>query len=193
MQPPIERIDVSTEELEGLLEQARPWLSEDGYQKLQAAIRTLGYLTGLLEKQETTLASLRELLCPASTEKTEAVLKQAGIETADKKRKAPKEPAGKSAPASGHGRYGAAAYRGAQKVQVPHEFLKAGDPCPDTECGGKVYAQRDPGVLVRGDRRRSRRRCMSWKSCAVISAARSSPPPLRKARARRNTTSRQPP
>jgi hypothetical protein len=27
--------------------------------------------------------------------------------------------------------------------------LKAGDTCPDAECGGKVYAQRDPGVLVR--------------------------------------------
>jgi len=88
MQPRIERIDVSTEELEGLLEQAGPMLSEDGYQKLRAAIRTLGYVTGLLEKQETTLASLRELLCPASTEKTEAVLKQAGIESGDKKRKA---------------------------------------------------------------------------------------------------------
>ena len=149
MQPRIERIDVSTEELEGLLEQARPMLSEDGYQKLRAAIRTLGYVTGLLEKQETTLASLRELLCHASTEKTEAVLKQAGIETGDKKRKAPKEHAGTSAPSSGHGRNGAAAYRGAQKVQVPHESLKAGDPCPDAECGGKVYAQRDPGVLVR--------------------------------------------
>ena len=27
--------------------------------------------------------------------------------------------------------------------------LKAGDPCPDGQCGGKVYPQRDPGVLVR--------------------------------------------
>jgi transposase len=149
MQPPIERIDVSTEELEGLLEQARPMLSEDGYQKLRAAIRTLGYVTGLLEKQETTLASLRELLCHANTEKTGAVLKQAGIETGDKKRHGPKEHAGTSAPSSGHGRNSAAAYRGAQKVQVPHESLQAGDPCPDAECGGKVYAQRDPGVLVR--------------------------------------------
>ena len=149
MQSRIERIDVSTEELEGLLEQARPMLSEDGYQKLQAAIRTLGYVTGLLEKQETTLASLRELLCPAGTEKTEAVLKQAGIETGDKKRKVSKGHAGRGAPASGHGRNGAAAYRGAQKVQVPHESLKAGDSCPDAECGGKIYAQRDPGVLVR--------------------------------------------
>ena len=55
----------------------------------------------------------------------------------------------RSAPPSGHGRNGAAAYRGARKVQVPHASLKAGDPCPDAECGGKVYAQRDPGVLVR--------------------------------------------
>jgi transposase len=27
--------------------------------------------------------------------------------------------------------------------------LKAGDPCPDGQCGGKVYLQRDPGLLVR--------------------------------------------
>jgi transposase len=27
--------------------------------------------------------------------------------------------------------------------------LKAGDPCPDARCCGKVYPQRDPGVLVR--------------------------------------------
>ena len=63
MQPHIERIDVSTEELEGLLEQARPMLSEDGYQKLRAAIRTLSYVTELLETRETTLERLRRLLC----------------------------------------------------------------------------------------------------------------------------------
>jgi transposase len=32
---------------------------------------------------------------------------------------------------------------------VPHASLKAGDPCPDSLCGGKVYPLRDPGVLVR--------------------------------------------
>ena len=35
------RIDVSREELEALLEGVRPALGEAGYQKLQAAIRTL--------------------------------------------------------------------------------------------------------------------------------------------------------
>jgi transposase len=148
MPPPIERIDVSTEELEAFLEQARPALSEEAFQKLRAAIRTLGYVTELLEKRKTTLAALRELLCPASTEKTEAVLKQAGLEAGEKKHKAPGPRGGKSA-APGHGRNGAAAYRGAQKIKVPHASLKAGDPCPDSPCGGKVYPQRDPGVLVR--------------------------------------------
>ena len=77
------RIDISCEELETLLEGARATLGEAGYQKLQAAIRTLGYVTELLQNQEATLASLRRLLCHSSTEKTSKVLKQAGIEITD--------------------------------------------------------------------------------------------------------------
>jgi len=150
MKPPspegLPRIDVSTAELEALLEQGRPLLSEDGYQKLRAAIRTLGYVTELLEKQETTLANLRELLCPASTEKTEKVLKQAGMDAGEMKTTTA---AGNSRKKPGHGRNAAADYRGANKVAVPHGSFKTGDPCPDAQCSGKVYVQRDPGVLVR--------------------------------------------
>src|ERR1044072_4257973 len=143
----VPRIDVSCEELEALLEQAKQEpLREEGYHKLKAAIRTLGYVTELLEKKEATLASLRELFCPASTEKTDKVLKQAGIDTGEKKSESlSKKPKGT---ANGHGRNSAAAYSGAQKVKVPHASLKPGDACPD-ECGGKVYLQREPGVLVR--------------------------------------------
>jgi transposase len=140
----VPRLDISREELEALLEQARQEpLREEGYQKLRAAIRTLHYVTELLEKKETTLKELRELLCPASTEKTEKVLQQAGIETGDKKSAgSPKKPR------KGHGRNAAAAYRGAKKIPVPHASLKPGDACPDG-CGGKVYPQREAGVLVR--------------------------------------------
>ena len=141
------RIDVSCEELEALVEVARAALGEAGYQKLQAAIRTLGYVTELLQNQEATLASLRRLLCHSSTEKTSKVLKQAGIDSGDSK------PPGVSQSSkrvtAGHGRNGAAAYRGARKVAVPHASLKTGDPCPNARCCGKVYTQRDPGVLVR--------------------------------------------
>src|SRR5215831_17513036 len=137
------RLDVSREELEALLEQARREpLREDGYQKLRAAIRTLHYVTELLEKKETSLKELREFLCPASTEQTAKVLQQAGIETGDKKSASPPK---KKRP--GHGRNAAAAYRGAKKIPVPHTCLKPGDACPDG-CGGKVYPH-EPGVLVR--------------------------------------------
>ena len=101
-------------------------LREDGYQKLLAAIRTLHYVTELLEKKETTLTALRELLCPASTEKTEKVLKQAGTETGDQKpASSPKKP---QRAATGQGRNAAAAYRGAEKIQVPHASLKPVEP-----------------------------------------------------------------
>jgi transposase len=140
-----ERLDVTSEELAALVEGVREALGEAGYQKLQAAIRTLGYVTELLETHQATLEKLRRLLCHSSTEKTKTVLQQAGIQTGEKKRKEPGAPKGK---APGHGRNGAAAYRGARKVEVPHASLKAGDPCPDCQ-RGKVYPQRDPGVLVR--------------------------------------------
>ena len=140
-----ERLDVSSEELVALVEGARTALGETGYQKLQAAIRTLGYVTELLETRQATLEKLRRLLCHSSTEKTKTVLQQTGIETGEKKRK---EPGASKSKAPGHGRNGAAAYRGARKVEVPHASLKAGDPCPDCQ-RGKVYPQRDPGVLVR--------------------------------------------
>ena len=143
--PPLE---ISIEELEALVEQARPALSEDGYQKLLGAVHTLRYVTELLEKKKASLADLRELLSPATTEKTEKVLKQAGIDSGAKEPSVGAEARTHKRKAPGHGRNGAAAYSGAQKVQVPHASLEAGDPCPDG-CGGKVYPQRDPGVLVR--------------------------------------------
>lgn len=134
-------MDATPEELEALVEQARPVLDEAGYQKLRAAIRTLGYVTELLEDQQTTLQSLRNLLCSAQTEKTSAVLKRAGMAT-------DKPPAAPKPKAPGHGRHAAQAYRGAHKVHVAHAVLKAGDLCPECQ-RGKVYLQREPGVLVR--------------------------------------------
>ena len=142
-------LDVSIEELENLLERARPALGEEGYEKLRAAVRTLVYLTELLEKKETTLAALRELLCPASTEKTGKVLQQAGIGTGEKKPGLEDASQKRKRAVAGHGRNGAAAYSGAQKIKVLHASLKAGDPCPETACDGKVYPQRNPGVLLR--------------------------------------------
>jgi hypothetical protein len=145
MRPKVGATEVSVAELEALLEQARQEpLRQDGYQKLRDAIHTLGLVTELLEKQETTLAELRELLCPASTEKTAKVLERAGLNSGGEKKPNPE----RKKPAAGHGRNGAAAYCGARHIQVPHESLKSGDPCP-AGCGGKIYPQQDPALRVR--------------------------------------------
>ena len=187
----VPRWEMSIAELEALVEQTRSVLSEDGYQKLLGAVRTLRYVTELLEKKEASWADLRELLCPATTEKTEKVLKQAGIDRSPEKPSvAGAEPRARKRPARGHGRNGAAAYRGAQKVPVPHASLKTGDPCPDG-CGGKVYPQREPGVLVRIQGQPplaaaiyelEKLRCNLCGTCT--------PPPLRPRLARKNTTRR---
>ena len=116
-------------------------MGEAGYQKLQAAIRTLSYVTELLETREATLERLRRLLCHSSTEKTEKVLKQAGIETGEKKETSGAANTPKSAP-PGHGRNGAGAYRGARKVEVPHASLKAGDQCPDCQARQNLFRER---------------------------------------------------
>jgi transposase len=142
--PPLE---VTPEELEALLERGRDALGEVGYQKLKAAIRTLSYVAELLETREATLASLRRLLCRARSEKTDVVLEQAGlprIPTGEK----PATGADSKKHVPGHGRKGAKAYPGAQRIEVPHALLQRGDRCPECE-RGKVYPLNEPGVLVR--------------------------------------------
>jgi len=147
MQPAAPPLEVTPEELETLLEGVREALGEAGYQKLKAAIRTLSYVTELLENREATLQSLRRLLCRARSEKTEAVLEQAGIPSHPTQGK-PEEKETAKKPDIGHGRNGAQAYRGASHVQVPHLSLHQGDRCPECQ-RGKVYPLKEPGRLVR--------------------------------------------
>ena len=107
MKPAIERIELSTAELERLLERARVEpLPEEDYQKLKAAVDTLEYLTELVADKDTTIRHLRQLLLP-TTEKTKAVLEKIGIEPAANTPGEPateNEPAKAASPRPGHGR-----------------------------------------------------------------------------------------
>ncbi len=48
----------------------------------------------------------------------------------------------------GHGRHGASEFTGAERVVVPHPELKAGEPCPEPQCGGKLYDLHAPNKDV---------------------------------------------
>jgi transposase len=152
MRSSLEQIDVNMQELETLLERTRQGrLEEADYQKLRAAIHTLGYVADLLRERDISLTDLRELLLsppPASTEKTCEVLKNAGLATEERKAQEENSSAKEKVSRPGHGRHAAVAYSGAIKVRIAHATLHAGDRCP--ECGkGKVYALESPGVCIR--------------------------------------------
>lgn len=151
MKSAIEFIDMDREELQQLVERARASLSEEEYRKLKGVVEALTYLTDLVADQQTTIRDLRELLLPASTEKTEAVLKNAGLEGTSKAAagKPGTKQAGERKPSPpGHGRNGAEAYRNPHRVTVSHASLKHGDRCPGC-LKGKVYEQPEPRRLVR--------------------------------------------
>ena len=149
MRAAIEFIDMDREELKQLVERARASLSGEDYRKVKGMAEALTYLTDLVADKETTIRDLRELMFPASTEKTEAVLKNAGIERTTK----PADKQGEQKPEErkqkpGHGRNGAEDYRNPRRVKVQHVSLKHGDRCPGC-LKGKVYEQKEPRQLVR--------------------------------------------
>jgi transposase len=118
------RIDVNLDELDQIIDRStRAPLSESEGQKLKTALHAMA----------------ERLVRKRNTEKTRAVLPDAA--------QAGKPETGESA-AAGHGRNGAVAFTGANKVTVTHATLHSGDRCP--ECRrGKVYGLKEPATLVR--------------------------------------------
>lgn len=148
MKPAIEVLDIPREELEALLDHARAALPEDDYRRLKAVVDGLQQLTELIADKDTSIRDLRRLLFPLLTEKTRKVLERAGMAEAQQPAAADK-PAGKEEQKKpGHGRNGADAYAGAQRVTIAHATLQSGDVCP--ACAkGKVYTQAEAKHLVR--------------------------------------------
>ncbi len=154
-------VKVDTVELEGILRRAEAELDKEDYELLEALVESYVYLTNLVEDKGTTIARLRKLLFGSSSEKTSDVLETTGDDTeattgqetatqdgAASTQNSDQEQESETPKRKGHGRNGADAYRGAEKIRVPHSSLQSGDPCPDCK-KGKVYDVAQPGVLVR--------------------------------------------
>jgi transposase len=146
MARPAPRIELHMDDLERLAERARQApLSDDDYATLKAALHTLGTVAQLVEDKSATIARLRQLLFGSTSEKTRDVLPRAGAADGTPPgapARAPRERA------PGHGRQAAEAYAGASRVPVAHPAVHHGDRCPGC-AKGKIYAQRDSGLLVR--------------------------------------------
>jgi transposase len=148
-----EPLDLDARELEAILERAKTApLSEEEYTKLHAVLQTLMFLTTELEKKHVSIQKLKQLLFGATTESTRKVVQKLLEETGspstagDDEGQSPDPETPEKA--KGHGRHAAQAYGGAEKIPIPHESLKPGDPCPSCH-KGTIYESVEPGRLVR--------------------------------------------
>jgi len=167
-------IELETNKLEEILRrlEARQ-LEGDDYETIKAVIAAYAYLYEVLGDKNTSIRRLRQILFGTKTETLKAVLESlehagpaaASAEAGAAKPEAPWSPGAEAqageggkadpendAPSSregrGHGRNGADDFTGAKRIEVRHQSLKPGDPCP--QCGtGTLYDTGRPGTLVR--------------------------------------------
>jgi len=165
----IPRIEITATDAVMLLDRVRAALATEDYQILEKIVSSFFLMERLLEKQGITIKEFRKLfIIGMKSEKLATILeelerKESASTTADSEVKTG-EPVGGIAPTDetettkegasekkrkGHGRKPADAYVGAEKVDIPHETLKPGDPCPEAGCKGTLYALLHPKVLVR--------------------------------------------
>jgi transposase len=159
MRNALELVDVDSDRLGEVLRRAERSLDEEDAELIRAVFESYAYVTDLVEDKNTTIRRLRQLFFGSRTEKTEAVV---GPKTETSKVTAPPDAAAEiesiagertpdvseaAAVSKGHGRNGAEAYRGAERIDVAHPSLRVGDACP--ACGEGTVYDKAPGVLVR--------------------------------------------
>jgi transposase len=134
------RIELTPAQLNALLKRVESGTLQDGdYEIIKGMAETLSFLSRALDNKNTSIRRLLKLIFGDRTEKTARVLQRAGGKKFGKKKEKRRK---------GHGKNGATAYSGAEKIKVYHESLKPKDRCP--ECGrGKLYELPDAGVIVR--------------------------------------------
>lgn len=149
-------IELDAEQLDALLLRVEAGqLTPEDVETLIAALKSYAYVTQLIDQKSTTIARLRKLLFGSETEKTAAVTGQDAEPPSTDTAGQPDAPGNADSAATkarqkpkGHGRNGAEDYPGAKRVEVSHESLNAGDPCPSCD-RGTLYGQPQGGVALR--------------------------------------------
>ena len=150
-----ELVTATQEELDEILQRARPALSDQQYRLLEGVLTTFVYVMLKLQNAKTSIKRFQRMLFGTRTEHKRNVLKRAGVEVVPQGQDAAgsgAEPAQVVMPAPkprppGHGRNAAQAYSGAPIVECSHPDLEPGDRCPQCD-KGKVYDS-PPKLLVK--------------------------------------------
>lgn len=106
-------------------------LPEPRARKLVRMLELIGWLLGVLEQKNLSIAKLKKLFFGARTEKAP---------TGERKPK-------KGSKSKGHGRNSHRTYTGARRVKVPHPSLRSGQECPDCK-KGKLRPKKEPAIAI---------------------------------------------
>ena len=157
-----EIIEVKHKRLKDVADRAKTSLDPEDAELIERVFDSYEYVASLIQKKNMSIARLQKMLFGAKTEKTDKVVGdnsptdaeansgetvknaadtgETGTDEADAN--GDKKPAPK-----GHGRNGADAYQGAERIEIPHASLCPGDACP--ECGKGTVYKKPPSVVVR--------------------------------------------
>lgn len=151
-------------EIENLIKQIRGTNLEPGAkEKIERLLRTVLTLVELLQRKNTSIKKLRQMIFGKRTEKHQTK-KAEGQEKEGESEKSddggPKASGDQDARSErlageskdkpkrkGHGRRAASDYSGARIVKCRNERLKIGDDCPSS-CGGRLYDLNEPTTLI---------------------------------------------
>jgi transposase len=176
MRKALEVVEVNDRQLDDVLRRVEAALDEQDATLVRRVFESYAYVTGVvLEDKVSAIRRLRQLFFGKRTEKTRLLVRRAAENAATslpRDRAAsdadgavgpdanascaathPSSPTTDSSTAPGapavpgHGRNGADAYPNAERIDVPHPSLKAGDACP--ACADGIVYAKAPGVLVR--------------------------------------------
>jgi hypothetical protein len=159
-----EVMDVDDKRLKDVADRAKKQQLEPEDAELIARVfESYKYVTGLIGEKNMSIGRLQKMLFGAKTETTNNVLGNASetqaVDSGEQNNGESNEAASEEAdadadgkgkgkpPPKGHGRNAAEAYRGAERIEVPHPTHQAGDACPEF-VKGTLYQQK-PCVIVR--------------------------------------------
>lgn len=144
-------LEVTRADIQALRDRAKRGelsVSAQDAELIESLAETVVVLSEAVEKKGTSIRRLLRLLFGSKTENKDRLFGKKKDDDDDPPAGAPGGKAGGEPKprAKGHGRNGAAAYTGAERVSVKHPELNAADPCPDCERG--KLRELDPGRMV---------------------------------------------
>ncbi|HET7873280.1 MAG TPA: hypothetical protein VFL42_12255 [Terriglobales bacterium] len=153
-EPKIALEDLDVGKLEALLLKIQPLLEPADFQLLDRVICTLVLILERIQKKNMSIRRLCRMIFSPKTESSRNLFPKdkepAAAPHSPSSGSAGSEPPSDKKKRKGHGRNGALDYSGAEHIALPHQSLKAGDPCPlCPPGGGRLYDTHQPALVIR--------------------------------------------